>query len=274
MKKLPMLISYAYRDSFDWELIREHRDSLDLLIDSGAFTAYKQGLDITLADYTNWLSTLHDVDITPTGYFTLDVIGNPNATLKNYAELCKLGWSPIPIFTRGDDLQALEDYFQYSTAVAGVVGIGGIQMKTNNSPGYLKMIMKHVKNRPVHWLGFTVHDFLLHYRPYSADSINWKGTALFGNIKLFVGNRFVTITKANLFNYRNKIEALGFTPSDLANDEAWKGGKGLAHKISTASYLEYMATLQERSNVKVYPVVNNTTEFEVILEQFLKRKST
>jgi hypothetical protein len=271
VKKLPLLISYAYRDAFDWGMIREHRESLDLLVDSGAFTAYKQGTDITLAEYCEWLNWLTTNILEPTDYFTLDVIGNPHATMKNYAELLKLGYKPIPIFTRGEQPDYIEELFQTSQATAGQVGIGGIQMKTNNSPGYLKHIMKFVGNRPVHWLGFTVHDFLMYYRPFSADSINWKGTALFGNIKLFYGNKFVTVVKSKLFQYRNKIAALGFDPSELANDEAWKGGKGLAHRISTASYLDYVDMLLNRSNVKVYPVVNNTTEFEVILNAFQRR---
>jgi len=271
VKKLPLLISYAYRDAFDWGMVKEHRDSLDLLVDSGAFTAYKQGGHISLAEYCDWLNWLHAEVIEPTNYFTLDVIGNPHATMRNYAELLKLGYTPVPIFTRGEHPDYIEELFQTSPAKDGVVGIGGIQMKTNNSPGYLKMIMKRVGDRNVHWLGFTVHDFLLHFRPYSADSINWKGTALFGNIKLFYGNKFITVVKSKLFQYRMRILDLGFDPSELADDEAWKGGKGLAHRISTASYLDYMATLQERSNVKIYPVVNNTTELEVILNAFQRR---
>jgi hypothetical protein len=276
MNKMPLLISYAYRDAFDWGMIREHRDHLDLLVDSGAFTAYKQGTDITVAEYCEWLNWLHAEILEPTGYFTLDVIGNPQGTLVNYSEMLQAGYKPIPIFTRGDHPDAIEEMFQTSMAEAGLVGIGGIQMKTNNSAGYLKMLMKHVGKRNVHWLGFTVQDFLLYYKPYSADSINWKGTALFGNIKLLTPNgQFKTVTKGNFwhYNFMVQIAKLGFDSMELADDEAWKGGKGLAHRIATASYLEYMDEMKKRTGTKVYPVVNNTTEFEVIITEHIRRNS-
>ncbi len=184
------------------------------------------------------------------------------------------GYTPIPIFTRGEHPEYLEELFQTSQAVDGLVGIGGIQVKANNSAGYLKMLMGKVGKRNVHWLGFTVHDFLLYFKPYSADSINWKGTALFGNMKLLMGNgMFRTVTKNTFWNsnYAAKVAALGFDPSALADDEAWKGGKGLAHRIATASYLEYMHEMRTRTGTKVYPVVNNTTEFEVIITEHLRR---
>lgn len=275
MKKMPLLISYAYHDAFDWGMIREHRDHLDLLVDSGAFTAYKQGTDITVAEYCDWLNWLHGEILEPTGYFTLDVIGNPHATLANLASMQGAGYTPIPIFTRGEHPEYLEELFQTSQAVDNLVGVGGIQVKANNSAGYLKMLMKKVGNRNVHWLGFTVHDFLLYFKPYSADSINWKGTALFGNMKLLMSSgMFKTVTKETFWhtNYSAQIEALGFTPADLANDEAWKGGKGLAHRIATASYLGYMDEMHTRTGTKVYPVVNNTTEFEVIITEHLRRQ--
>lgn len=266
MNKLPILISYAYRGNLHWDVIERERDSLNLIIDSGAFTAFKQNKPVKLKDYQLWLEKIIPT-IKPAGYFTLDVIGAPEQTKQNYLQMLKDGFKPIPIFTRGTPKEDLDFYFDRSETV----GIGGIQMKSNNARGYLNSLMKSVGGRSVHLLGYTIHEDLMAFKPKSADSSNWKSAALFGSIALHTPQGFVTATRKTFWKYSGLISDLGYTPDDLRNEDAWRGGEGLAHYISSASYLGYVERLKKRLNVNLHMVVAKVQEFTVLTKVFKQR---
>ena len=60
-----------------------------LLIDSGAFTAWKANESISLDDYCRFIEKL---PVTPWGYFQLDVVGDPDGTIRNYDEMRRRGF--------------------------------------------------------------------------------------------------------------------------------------------------------------------------------------
>jgi hypothetical protein len=57
---------------------QERRNELRILIDSGAFTAWKSGKTISVDDYCKFIESL---PVKPWRYFTLDVVGDPKGTL-------------------------------------------------------------------------------------------------------------------------------------------------------------------------------------------------
>lgn len=71
------LMSYAYINDKDAPLPTGY----DLLIDSGAFTAHTSGKSINLDEYTQWLA---DHRGQMTAALSLDVIGDPGRTLRQY----------------------------------------------------------------------------------------------------------------------------------------------------------------------------------------------
>src|SRR5690606_33178849 len=99
-----------------------------------------------------------------------------------YETMLRRGYTPVPIFTRGEDPSVLEDFYKTSD----VVGIGGL-VGTRGNRGFVRGIMKHVGSRKVHWLGFTDLNFLRVYRPYMCDSSSWENGALYGEIRLYMG---------------------------------------------------------------------------------------
>lgn len=173
MSKLNLLVAYPYMKKDILEELKVTRD-LRLLIDSGAFTAWKAGSSINVDDYCTFLESLGSL---PWRYFMLDVIGDPAATMKNYELMLKRGFKPIPIFTRGESVSVLEDYYKTSD----VVGIGGL-VGTRGNKGFVKGIMKHVGDRKVHWLGFSGLPFINAYRPYMCDSSSWASSVRFGSL--------------------------------------------------------------------------------------------
>ena len=81
MDRLNILVAYPYMNPQVIESLRRCGSWLRFTLDSGAFTAWKAGKPIELDDYCRFLEQL---PIKPWRYFTLDVIGNPDGTLKNY----------------------------------------------------------------------------------------------------------------------------------------------------------------------------------------------
>lgn len=269
MSKLPVLISYAYEKCFDWEKIRAASGEIDLLIDCGAFTVHKKGKKIELSEYYDFL---YKIDFPIVNYFALDSIGDPEKTFSNFMQMLEDGFEPMPIFTRGDSLPQLEEYFKHSDIVA----LGGLWAGGENDPGYVKYIMEEgFKGRKTHWLGFAVHDLMLYYKPYSVDATNWKRALLYGELMLFTKQG---IKKARRTQYKTsripphaaEIKRMGFDPYKLKDEASWRGVHTYAHEISTVSYMKYAQRLEKAIGTKFFFVCNAQHELDFLLQ--LKRK--
>jgi len=177
--KLNILVSYVYWSDKIEELLLQNQDKVRFLLDSGAFTAWKQKKTITVDQYMRFLD---DLKIEPWRYFTLDVIGDAKKTDEQYKEMLKCGFKPIPIFTRGEDFGKINELYETSDLVA----LGGL-VGTPKNKGYVKRCMREIGDRKVHWLGFTNQDFLAYYKPYSCDSSSWENTVRYGNLDFYIG---------------------------------------------------------------------------------------
>lgn len=271
MKRLPVLISYAYERCFDWKKIEEYASSLDLLIDCGAYTVHKKGKVIKLDNYLDFLSK---ITFPIVGYFALDSIGDPVQTWSNFIQMKREGFDPIPIFTRGDSLERLEEYYSYSDLVA----LGGLWAGGENDRGYVKYIMAEgFCERKVHWLGFAIHNLMLFYRPYSVDAINWKRALLYGELVIWTGMKFVKVRRANLtknppLEVIKAIQRLGFDPYKLKEEDSWRGMSTYAHAISTISFLQYIEDVQRNLKTKFYFVCNAQHELDFLMELFTNKR--
>lgn len=171
---LNILVSYAFlRKNNTWFGGSEHslkeimaRGEINLLVDSGAFTAFKSGTSIILEEYLDFIKT-NNIN----KYFVLDVMGDKITTRKNLLTMYRKGFKPIPIFTRGADGKDIEEMYEMSDLVA----LGGVAVPSPNKLGYIKWFMNNIcKGRRIHWLGWGDRDFLLHYKPESIDNSNWS----------------------------------------------------------------------------------------------------
>lgn len=261
-----MLIAYPYVKSDVLHILRNRKDEIRLLIDSGAFTAWKAGTTISIDDYCKFIESL---PVTPWRYFSLDVIGNPKGTLKNYEIMVKRGFKPIPIFTRGEDPSYLDDYYKTSD----VVGIGGL-VGTKKNKGFVKGIMKVVNGRKVHWLGFTNLDFLKVFKPYMADSSTWEMGARFANCPLYLGRGLpnIQITKQSIqIHLRNPqivqaIESYGFNPNDLLIKENWSGGRSITRRLSAKSMRRLSEDVGKNIGTNLFLAAAGKQAIEILLE--------
>lgn len=254
MSKLNLLIAWPYLTRQAIDGLKEH-DPHDtrFLLDSGAFSAWKNGSTLKLQDYLRFIDGL---PIRPWRYFMLDVIGDPAATRKSYEESLKLGYQPIPIFTRGSDVGLLGFYY----ATSDLVAIGGL-VGTRHNKGFVNGIMRHVGQRKVHWLGFLQKEFLAHYKPYSADSSSVTRGMRFGEVDLYTGNGRWLRAHRTHFQGRPRpavlaaIASYHISASRLADRKEWinsSTGLSAAEQVMFRSWAYYQHDIEERLGVKLF----------------------
>lgn len=270
-QKLNVLVAYPYLTPRIIERLRQVGPDLRLLVDSGAFTAWKAGKSIALDDYCRFLETL---PITPWRYFTLDVVGDPHASMVNYETMLRRGFKPIPIFTRGEDPSVLDDYYKTSD----VVGIGGL-VQTEGNKGYVKGIMRHVGERRVHWLGFTNIDFLKAFKPYMLDSSSWENGARYGFVKVyFGGGRFHRIIRADFKSRPDKhildgISSLGVDPFSLSKQDAWFGSYTQIRTICARSAVRLSIDVYDRLGSMMFIATTGGPGLDLVCQSFEYFKS-
>lgn len=253
MSKLNILVAYPYMSNSVISILKEKEEDIRFLLDSGAFTAWKAGKPIDLDEYCTFIENL---PIKPWKYFTLDVIGDPEASHKNYEIMLERGFNPVPIFTRGEDLSMIDEYYKTSD----VLGIGGL-VGTKGNKGFVKGIMEHIGDRKVHWLGFNAKQFLTFYKPYMCDSSSWSAAVRYASCKLYDRNgKWYNVTKKDFIKRPPReiydlIYRYGIDPKLLAKNAEWKNsGKGeYALEILTCrSWTRYQLDIKKKLGINFF----------------------
>jgi hypothetical protein len=233
------------------EQLNEHVDKFNVILDSGAFTAFNTGRTIALDEY---IAFIKDMPFKVEFYFTLDSIGNPIQTERNLDKLRADGFHPVPVFTRG---QTKEDYLRY--AKGGLVGIGGIA-GTNDNFVYLRELYDKGILGPcdkVHWLGFWDRDFVLHYRPFSCDTQSWMSAARFARGWIYENRRLVSFDR-NSYDSPAVVRYCarwGIDHRELRLDKNWRWDKrkaGLSQVIQALAAIEYVKMIRRKLGTTIY----------------------
>lgn len=258
--QVPLLVSYAYfKDKLfagDYRIIEEVRaGNIELMIDSGAFTAFTKGKEIRLNDYLSFIARLRAENI-PFNYVQLDAIGDPEATFRNYEEMRRQGFGDtIPVFTRGENIEHLDHLYSMSDYIM----LGGIAVG-DTTKNYVKYILERNNNRRIHLLGFTVANFLRHYRPYSCDSSGSESYARFGGWPYYdpaFGVRTAKeVSDQKVFNYYRRERLLPWirqaAASSVCNDKLFLG---------RYCYIHRAFDLRDRYDVKQYLALTTNIDY-------------
>lgn len=183
--RLGVLVSYAFLKN-DLSML-DHLLSIpfvDVLVDSGAYSAYSRGEEIDIEEYVTFLREYED---RLWRYIALDVIGDRKQSWRNFEQMLRLGMRPIPVLQFPGSKDELERMY----AATDLVAVGGLVLpgrKGRRRNGYVQMVMEWANGRPVHLLGFGDVRYLSKFRPYSCDSSNWCGAGMFGNIQIYLGS--------------------------------------------------------------------------------------
>ena len=160
------------------------KNKVDLFLDSGAFSAFTQKVEIDIMDYIAFIKK-NDKHITH--YSNLDVIGSAKGTLKNQQIMEKEGLTPIPVFHYGEDEKFLVDYLSKGYKYISLGGM--VPISTSALIHWLDhLFTKYLTDKngtpniKVHGFGLTSFVLMLRYPWYSVDSTSWVVTGRLGSL--------------------------------------------------------------------------------------------
>lgn len=146
-----------------WQLYREY--DIEIMADSGAFSAWKSGVEIKLEDYMTWLKK-HDIK----QYFNLDVVSDPIQTTINQLKMEQAGYKPIPVFHYGENWRMLRYYVDNYP----LVGLGGtVGLPAKEKERFFSQVFSLFPEGKFHALGVANERYLRKYPFKSADSVWW-----------------------------------------------------------------------------------------------------
>lgn len=163
----------------------------NIFLDSGAFSAWTQGVEIDIQEYIKFIKEHEDILEV---YANLDVIGldgsQPNRitaekTLENQKIMEKAGLSPLPCFHFGEPFEFLQYYVEnYDYLALGIAGNVGNKLVPWLDECFSNYIcgengMPKIK---VHGFAITALNVMLRYPFYSVDSTSWVMTSRMGSI--------------------------------------------------------------------------------------------
>lgn len=158
-------------------------DKVDLFLDSGAFSAWSQGVEIDIQEYIQFIKDHQDIiDV----YANLDVIGEAEGTYQNQKIMENAGLNPMPVFHQGEPEKYLRRYLRNNSYIGlgGMVGTSAISL----SPWLDRLFSEYLTDSQgfpkvkVHGFGLTSLKLMLRYPWYSVDSTSWVTTSRMGSI--------------------------------------------------------------------------------------------
>lgn len=265
--KLPLLISYAYLRDNSAETIERILTNpyIELLLDSGAFTAMNAGYEIKLDEYIEFL---HKWRNNLFGYMALDKLQDPVTTDKNLRVMLDAGLKPIPVHVYGDTERRMDELFELSDWVA----LGGFRRPHRGpAPGtYVKLKMRWAKNRNVHWLGYTSKPMVQAFRPFSCDCSSWMSGAMYGRLAVYVGRgKWVNHTLSemrktrayNLPELRRALSEYDIPLADYMDERQWHNGNSACElkardcvitKLPARSWVRYVLDLKQKFGTRLF----------------------
>lgn len=201
------LFSYWYHhkgDQASQEVVEaSDKYKLDLFLDSGAFTAFTQKVEIKVEDYAKYY---HNVYQRFSVCSSLDAIGDPAKSYKYLKDLESLGCQVQPVYHAREPIEWLCRYIDEGY---DYIFIGGMVPETTNwlrywLDGLFTNYLCTRDGKPrvkLHGFGLTDQTLMFRYPWYSVDSTSWIFTGMFG------GCVFMTETGLEKVVFSNKSPA-------------------------------------------------------------------
>ena len=265
-----ILVSFAYlRDSKPLlnRLLKfsNNYPNTEIMIDCGAFTSHRNNIKISAEEYSDFLKSYKNIFNVNA---SLDVIGDPDRTVKNYLKLINLDTNVCPVFTRGCIKKHLE-IFKNNMKKNQRIFIGGISRDVCSKEqivAYLSEILIWLKEFNItFWHAFGLEDlkFLRAFKPPSCDATHFViGGIRFGKIcVLGRGFRPVSIYKTDFVNNKMSSEIRSAINQICSQEEIYQlkrnpksyiGNHSLVGNVSARSGVLYQKFLKENFNVDLF----------------------
>lgn len=207
--------------------LHEHPESnWDLVVDSGAYSAWSKGKLFDMDEYINFLETNKILDVCfwaaeadrIPGSFGVDPteedrLAAPEESWQNYLYMIKrVSWPKkiVPIFHQGEDFKHLRRMLEYTFSDGDYIPYIGISPRNDIHVGekikWYEMVWKIIEEEcarigrdiPLtHNFGMTTISMMEQYPSCSSDSTSWVRSASFGNIMIVVNGKIKSIYVSN-----------------------------------------------------------------------------
>jgi hypothetical protein len=204
------LFSYWYHRKNAATIIDWHKKGVDMFLDSGAFSAFTQGVDISIEDFAAFI---HDHGDKFTTISSLDDTSkNEQKSWDNQQALESLGCKVQPVFHAREDTRWLVKYID---AGYDYIFLGG--MVPESTP-WLKEWLDNLwanylinsdgtPRVKVHGFGLTDQQLMFRYPWHSVDSTSWLFTGSFGACIFIIDGKAHKIVFSHNSPSRNKLNA-------------------------------------------------------------------
>lgn len=195
--------------------------SLDVIADSGAFSAYTHNQVIDVAQYADWLLRWKPLF---TSYSNLDVKGDWRNGLRNQKYLESRGLAPFPVFHAAHDesWDLLRDF----VSEYDYIGLGGMAGSMNRGSPLVRWAIKCFEvagsKSVFHGFGMTTAEMLTGLPWHSVDSSSWTSGVRYGAVRLFDKSS----VKMRGYNVRKDRLEMGKAIAPLGIDMNQVTGKG------------------------------------------------
>lgn len=171
--KCNLLVSYYYLR--DYERSEAKVCGAKLMLDSGAFSAWKSGKSIDI-------DKLIEETLNPRWGDTvsLDVIGDAEASARNCEYMRSRGSKAYPVFHIGDPWSLLDQYCSIYPKLGLSCRFGEAHVQ---SMRWLEQCFRRCWPHLFHSFGWVKEDMLMEFPFHSADTSSWINGRLFGNWK-------------------------------------------------------------------------------------------
>jgi hypothetical protein len=235
------------------------------MLDSGAFSVLNSGAQVDLPEHAAWVKSWHDANRSGTLLLTiaLDVIGDQQATIRNYRKQISMGAKVVPtIHYPADprDIDALLDSPSGWISLGGLVRFFSKSHLDNVISWSAAMISRaHKAGVKVHALGAIVPEIHWALPLDSCDSTYWLSGSRFGQHSLFDPKirhwrKIKTKSKASYKYGRMLRDIYGVDPETIDADTRGEAGRKLAEGLAIQSHDIFAETFRKRheSDLLVY----------------------
>ena len=153
------------------------------MLDSGAFTAFSSGKNISLLDYMKYIQSNAPFI---TRYIALDVIGDSYTTRAFYDIMRGKGFDPLPVYHYGDDLKTMDYYIAAGATVVALGNTVPIQDKRVVAAWCIELHRKY-PGVALHLLGSSSQKIIDCGALSSCDASSWYMLAVNGYPKTVSG---------------------------------------------------------------------------------------
>jgi len=164
-----ILVSYYYLAPF----LEHQREYIyrNWALDSGAFSARGQGIEINLDNYIRACKTLQQRDPTLQEIFALDVIGEWRPSLANCERMWSEGIRAIPTYHATEP----EDYLRGIARDYPKIALGGVaRWKQQKKMAWAQQCFARVWPKRIHGFGYGGESYLETLPFHSVDATNWE----------------------------------------------------------------------------------------------------